>query len=271
MQKQGRGGRIRDTHATGRGSLVCAGIAAYCVGQLNIPGYQLPWEDQTWTYPTLLASPLRILLDASNGASDYGNKFGEPVVAGFARSFGLLLPNGERREWIKPIMFSAGIGFIDDEHISKGQPEKGMLIVKIGGPAYRIGMGGSAASSMVSGANTEQLDYNAVQRGDAEMESKLNRVIRACAELGSRNPIISIHDQGAGGNCNVLKEIVDPAGGRIDIRQLIIGDESMSVLELWGRGISGSGCAVDTRRRSRLVQRHLQSREVSGGVCRRSH
>ncbi len=230
----GTGGRIRDVHATGRGSLVVAGTAAYCVGNLRIPGLDLPWESDDLHYPGNLASPLQIEIEASNGASDYGNKFGEPVVQGFTRSFGLRLPGGERREWIKPIMFSGGIGQMDGRHLQKDNPANGMWVVKIGGPAYRIGMGGGAASSMVQGENVAELDFNAVQRGDAEMEQKVNRVIRACVELGDDNPIISIHDQGAGGNCNVLKEIVDPAGARIELRKIPLGDETLSVLEIWG-------------------------------------
>lgn len=230
----GTGGRIRDVHATGTGSLVVAGTAAYCVGNLQIPGYDLPWEDPDLAYPANLATPLQIEIEASDGASDYGNKFGEPVIQGFTRSFGMRLPSGERREWLKPIMFSGGIGQIDARHTEKCAPEPGMLVVKIGGPAYRIGMGGGAASSMVQGENVAELDFNAVQRGDAEMEQKVNRVIRACVELGSRNPIISIHDQGAGGNCNVLKEIVHPAGAQIDVRKIPLGDETLSVLEIWG-------------------------------------
>jgi phosphoribosylformylglycinamidine synthase len=230
----GTGGRIRDVHATGRGSLVVAGTVAYCVGNLQIPGYELPWEDPAFVYPSNLAPPLQIEIDASDGASDYGNCFGEPVIQGYTRSFGQRLPNGERREWIKPIMFSGGIGQMDAKHVEKGAPEKEMLVVKIGGPAYRIGMGGGAASSMVQGENVAELDFNAVQRGDAEMEQKVNRVIRACVELGDANPIVSIHDQGAGGNCNVLKEIVDPAGARIEVRDIPVGDDTLSALEIWG-------------------------------------
>ena len=230
----GTGGRLRDVHAAGKGSLYVAGTAAYCVGNLRIPGYELPWEDPGFAYPGNLATPLEIEIEASNGASDYGNKFGEPVIQGYTRSFGLRLPSGERREWIKPIMFSGGIGQIDARHTEKESPETEMLVVKVGGPAYRIGMGGGAASSMVQGENLAELDFNAVQRGDAEMEQKLNRVIRACVELGDRNPIVSIHDQGAGGNCNVLKEIVDPAGARVDIREVPLGDDTLSVLEIWG-------------------------------------
>lgn len=230
----GTGGRIRDVQATGKGGLVVAGTAAYCVGNLRIPGYVQPWEDLSFAYPQNLASPLAIEVEASNGASDYGNKFGEPVIQGFTRSFGLRLPEGERREWIKPIMFTGGVGQMDSRHTEKEGPRKGMLVTKIGGPAYRIGMGGGAASSMIQGQNIAELDFNAVQRGDAEMEQKMNRVVRACVEMGERNPIVSIHDQGAGGNCNVVKEIIYPAGAKIEIRKIQVGDATLSALEIWG-------------------------------------
>lgn len=229
----GTGGRIRDVQATGRGGLVIAGTAAYCVGNLLIPGYDLPWEDKIFVYPGNLASPLKILIDASNGASDYGNKFGEPVIQGFARSFGLRLSDGERREWIKPIMFTGGIGQIPDWNITKDEPSIDMKIVQIGGPAYNIGFGGGAASSMLQGENKAELDFNAVQRGDAEMEQKVNRVVRACVELGILNPIHSAHDQGALGPANVLKELVEKAGGRVEIRKIRLGDTTLSVLVIW--------------------------------------
>ena len=230
----GTGGRERDVQATGQGALVIAGTAAYCVGNLQIPGYKLPWEDDSFIYPENLATPLQIEIQSSNGASDYGNKFGEPVIQGFTRSFGLRLPDGERREWIKPIMFTGGVGQIDARHIKKDEPKKGMLIVQIGGPAYRIGMGGGSASSMIQGQNVAKLDDNAVQRGDAEMEQKMNRIIRACVEMGDKNPIVAIHDQGAGGPCNVVTELVNPAGGFVNIRKIKVGDETLSVVEIWG-------------------------------------
>ena len=230
----GTGGRIRDVHATGAGALVLAGTAGYGVGSLNLPDFPIPGEDPSFAYPGNLASPRQILIEESNGASDYGNKFGEPVIQGFVRSFGQRLSDGERREWIKPIMFTGGVGQIDHRHIAKGQPERGMQVIEVGGPAYRIGIGGGAASSMIQGENKEELDFSAVQRGDAEMEQKLNRVIRACVELGDANPIVSIHDQGAGGPCNVITELVEPAGGRIEIRRVNVGDRSLSVLEIWG-------------------------------------
>lgn len=168
---------MRDTHATGAlhllhyelctktcmphyrlafsgiGSIMGVASAGYCTGNLNLEGYPIPGENPDFKYPPNLASPEQILIDASNGASDYGNKFGEPLVLGYTRTFGQRIPNGERREWLKPIMFSAGMGQIDHSHLEKKKPEEGMLIVKIGGPAYRIGMGGGAASSLASGSN----------------------------------------------------------------------------------------------------------------------
>ena len=130
-------------------------------------------------------------------------------------------------------MFTAGVGFIDDNHLYKKTVEKGMLIAKIGGPAYRIGLGGGAASSRVSDDKTADLDYNAVQRGDAEMCQKMNRVIRKCIELGEENPILSIHDQGAGGNGNVLKEIIDGKGANIDLNKITLGDNTLNDIEIW--------------------------------------
>mmetsp|Transcript_28549 Transcript_28549/g.60527 ORF Transcript_28549/g.60527 Transcript_28549/m.60527 type:complete len:1339 (+) Transcript_28549:125-4141(+) len=230
----GTGGRLRDVMATGRGAYAVAGVCAYCVGNLNVPGYALPWEDDSFVYPSNLASPLEIEVEASDGASDYGNKFGEPVIHGFTRSFGMRLPNGERFEWVKPIMFTAGVGALDGRHTDKGDPEKGMLVVKVGGPCYRIGIGGGAASSRVQSSENAALDFDAVQRGDAEMENRMNRLMRACCDLGEENPIVSVHDQGAGGNGNVLKEIVEPAGAEYDIRKVYVGDNTLSVLEIWG-------------------------------------
>lgn len=184
-------------------------------------GYDLPWEEKGVSYPGNFARPLEIIIEASNGASDYGNKFGEPVVCGFARSFGLVEADGGRREWIKPIMFSGGLGSMEANMTEKLPAEKGkyhplkrqefqfylkillsgMEVIKIGGPVYRIGVGGGSASSVeVQGDNKSELDFGAVQRGDAEMEQKLNRFVRACMEMGDDNPILSIHDQGAGGN-----------------------------------------------------------------------
>jgi phosphoribosylformylglycinamidine synthase len=228
----GTGGRIRDVQGTGKGGFVMAGTAGYCVANLHIPGYDLPWESR-YPCPDNLASALTIEIEASNGASDYGNKFGEPLILGFTRSFDLRLGDGERWGFLKPIMFTAGVGQIDSRHTAKAKEEKGMLIVQVGGPAYRVGFGGGAASSMLQGENVSELDFNAVQRGDAEMEQKMNRVIRACNEMGDKTLIDVIHDQGAGGPANVLKELVEKSGGRIEIRNIRVGDPTMSVLEIY--------------------------------------
>jgi phosphoribosylformylglycinamidine synthase len=255
----GTGGRIRDGHATGRGSLVIAGTAGYCAAALNIPDHSIPGEPAGLAYPFELASPLEILIEASNGASDYGNKFGEPIIQGFVRTFEQILPDNERRGWVKPIMFTGGIGQIDARHIKKAEPKKGMLIVQVGGPAYRIGMGGGSASSMLQGENIAELDFNAVQRGDAEMENKLNRVIRACVEMGDANPVLVVHDQGAGGPGNVLTEITDPAGGNIGIRRIRLGDLSLSVVEIW--------CAEYQERCAFLI--HPARIDEFSAICRR--
>ena len=228
----GTGGRIRDVQGTGKGGFVMAGTAGYCVANLHIPGYDMPWETSS-PCPSNLASALTIEIEASNGASDYGNKFGEPLIQGFTRSFDLRLDNGERWGFLKPIMFTGGIGQIDDRHTEKDAEKKGMIIVQVGGPAYRVGFGGGAASSMLQGENAEELDFNAVQRGDAEMEQKMNRVIRACNEMGDKTLVDVIHDQGAGGPANVLKELVEHSGGRIEIRNIRVGDPTMSVLEIY--------------------------------------
>jgi phosphoribosylformylglycinamidine synthase len=255
----GTGGRIRDGHATGRGSLVIAGTAAYCTAALNIADYPIPGEPEGLAYPFELASPLEILIEASNGASDYGNKFGEPLIQGYVRTFEQILPNGERRGWIKPIMFTGGIGQIDDRHIVKAEPKKGMLIVQVGGPAYRIGMGGGSASSMIQGENIAELDFNAVQRGDAEMENKLNRVIRTCVEMGRDNPLLVAHDQGAGGPANVLAELINPAGGKVNIRKVKLGDPTLSPVEIW--------CAEYQERCAFLIQQKKIDNFIA--ICQR--
>ncbi len=229
----GTGGRIRDVQATGRGGLVIAGTVGYAVGNLLLDGYGLPWERADFPYPDNLASPKDILIFGSNGTTRYGNEFGEPVIQGFVRAGASCLPDGTRYEWLKPILFTGGVGQINDSHLEKNEAQKNMIIIEIGGPAYRIGFGGGAASSLMQGENKAELDFNAVQRGDAEMEQKMNRVVRACVEMGADNPIVSIHDQGAGGPANVLKELVEHAGGTINIRSIKSGDPTLSVLEIW--------------------------------------
>ena len=223
----GIGGRIRDVQATGRGAQPICSSAGYCVGKLFLSEKDIKTE-----YPSNMAEPTKILIEASNGASDYGNKFGEPIVNGFTRSFRANIA-GERREWIKPIMFTGGLGIMQDKHTKKETPQTDMIICKIGGPVYKIGLGGSTASSRVSDNKDVTLDYNAVQRADPQMEQKMNKVIRSCVEMGDANPILSIHDQGAGGNGNVLKELIDGLGATLNLDNLEYGTQNISVIETW--------------------------------------
>ncbi|XP_031769587.2 phosphoribosylformylglycinamidine synthase [Galleria mellonella] len=252
----GTGGRIRDVQGVGRGGHTVAGTAGYSVGNLYIPGYDLPWEEKGWEYPNNFASPLQIIIDASNGASDYGNKFGEPVILGFVQSYGLKNADKVREEFIKPIMFSGGIGYMPHSMIKKNNPEKGMLLVKIGGPVYRIGVGGGAASSVaVQGGDSRNhaLDFGAVQRGDAEMGNRLNRVVRACLEADN-NPVESIHDQGAGGNGNVLKELVEPEGAVVYTKEFQLGDPTITTLELWGAEYQENDALLCTKENRPLLE-----------------
>lgn len=259
----GTGGRIRDIQGVGRGGHTIAGTAGYCVGVLDIPDYKMPYEYENLEYPPSFASPLKIIIEASNGASDYGNKFGEPVLTGFAISYGVINAQHERDEFVKSIMFSGGLGTMDSLQTQKLDPQRGMLLAKIGGPVYRIGVGGGAASSVeIQGDNKCELDFNAVQRGDAEMENKLNRVVRACIEMGSDNPILAIHDQGAGGNGNVLKELVEPgyAGAVIFSKEFQLGDPTITALELWGAEYQENN-AILCRPESRQLLQDICDRE----------
>jgi phosphoribosylformylglycinamidine synthase len=228
----GAGGRIRDNRAVGRGWLAHAGFAGYCVGNLHIRFHTILGENVGGETNQQHATPLDILIRGSNGISDYGNKIGEPLIGGFTRTFGLMLSDN-RREFRKPVLYSAGTGRIFEDHVTKRPAEKGMLIIRIGGPAYRIGVGGGSASSILHGAQDEGLDLQSVQRGNAEMENRVNRVIQTCCEMREDSPIESIHDQGAGGPSNVITELMEPAGGRVDIRKIVVGDKTMSILEIW--------------------------------------
>lgn len=228
------GGRIRDNQAIGTGGKVVAGGAGFCTANLCIPGYEQSWEHGSMGAPPGKASPLEIMLEAPRGCWDYGNCFGEPVIYGFTRTFETTNRFEERRAWHKPIVYSVGAGSLDEHHVQKQTPEPGMCVVLIGGPAYRIGVGGGAASSMDSGANTAELDFASVQRGAPEMEQRVDRLIQACIALGSENPIVSIHDLGAGGTCNALPEIVAPTGAVIQLRDIPSGDTTLSTMELWG-------------------------------------
>ena len=228
----GVGGRIRDNSAVGRGGIIGIGAAGYSVGNLFIPGYTIPGEVVGKGQPSKYASPLRILIEGSNGVLSYGNEIGDPTTLGYCEAFEQIVA-GEHRAARKPILYSGGVGHLFGEHVKKEAPEIGMLIVRIGPPAYPIGVGGGSASSMMQGQNTEALDYSSVQRGNAKEENADNRVIRTCVEMGDKNPIASLHDQGAGGMSNAFTELMEPLGGTVDIRKVMLGDKTMSDIQIW--------------------------------------
>ena len=228
----GVGGEIRDEAATGSGSRTKCGICGFMVSNLRIPGYILPWERPSEPNPRL-ATPLQIMLDGPIGGAAFGNEFGRPQLCGFFRTF-----EGEAggRAWgyDKPIMLAGGMGNIRRSMIEKKPIPEGALIVQIGGPAMRIGLGGGAASSLVLGSNDAELDFNSVQRGNAEMQRRCQEVIEECVALGPEgNPILSIHDLGAGGLSNGCPELVEKTGGRFDLRAVHNEEPSMTPMEIW--------------------------------------
>ncbi len=229
----GIGGNLRDVFAIGRGGLCGANTAGYSVGSLFIPGYALPWEQRGFVLPTHVANPLTILLQGSDGVSGYGNCFGKPLITGFTRSFGMFLADRGWVESIKPVLYAGGLGIVDLMHVRKGEPEIGMLVVQFGGLGYRIGVGGGAASSMIQGDNAQELDFASVQRGAPEVERRVYCLVQSCIELGDRNPIVSLHDLGAGGSSNALPESVHPLGARVRVQDLPCGDPTLTVLEKW--------------------------------------
>jgi len=264
----GVGGRIRDTHAIGTGGIISAGLAGYCVGNLFM-NEDHEWELTDRKYQKINGA--KMLLEASDGASDYGNKFGEPLIGGFCRSFGMDVRCThiddynremcvEHFEYIKPIMYSAGIGKIPFESLHKRDGEKGMLIYKIGGPAFRIGLGGGSASSRPQDESID--DLNSVQRGDPEMENRMNRFVRACTEMLHRNPIVKIHDQGAGGMANVTKEIIEPLGATIKIDNVILGDKTMTPFEVWNAEYQEQSTILIEEKNVDLVMKIAQRENV---------
>ena len=228
----GVGGEIRDEAATGQGSRTIAGICGFMVSNLRIPGYPQPWERVYADFPTRLATPLQIMTEGPIGGAAFGNEFGRPQLCGFFRTYEGLVA-GELRGYHKPIMLAGGMGVIRRSQVQKKDVKVGSLIVQIGGPAMRIGLGGGAASSMMTGTNSEALDFNSVQRGNAEMQRRCQGVIDACSYLGKANPIMSIHDIGAGGLSNGCPELVEATGGRFELREVHNEEMSMNPMEIW--------------------------------------
>ena len=239
----GAGGEIRDEGATGIGSKPKAGLTGFSVSNLNIPNFVQPWEinsgEHGYGKPGRIATPLQIMLDGPLGGAAYNNEFGRPNIAGYFRTFELTTSNSngdeEVRGYHKPIMLAGGVGNISASHSLKSVIPAGAALIQLGGPAMLIGLGGSAASSMDTGANTENLDFDSVQRGNPELQRRAQEVIDRCWQLGDKNPIVSIHDVGAGGISNAFPELVNDAkvGAIFNLRDVHNEEPGMSPRELW--------------------------------------
>ena len=230
----GSGGELRDEGATGRGSKPKFGLTGYVVSNLKIPGFKQPWEVDEPEAPGRIASALDIMLEAPIGGAAFNNEFGRPALLGVFRT--LESSVGSRiYGYHKPIMLAGGVGTIDAIHTHKQDVPTGSLIVVLGGPGMRIGLGGGAASSVGSGSNTSELDFDSVQRGNPEMQRRAQEVIDACRALGDDNPIRSIHDVGAGGLSNALPELVEGAGrgGHFSLDRIPVGQSGLSPAEIW--------------------------------------
>ena len=231
----GSGGEIRDEGATGRGSKPKAGLCGFSVSNLRLPNLPQPWElDEN--KPARIASPLQIMLEGPIGAASFNNEFGRPNIAGYFRTYEQAIEHAKDiRGYHKPIMLAGGLGNIREQHVKKNIIPDGAYIVVLGGPAMLIGLGGGAASSVASGQSSEQLDFASVQRGNPEMQRRCQEVIDTCWAMGDENPIVSIHDIGAGGLCNALPELVGDAGrgGRFDLRKVLNDELGMSPMQIW--------------------------------------
>ena len=230
----GSGGEIRDEGATGRGSKPKAGLSGFTVSHLLLNDAPRPWESDRHGAPDRIASPLDIMIEGPLGAAAFNNEFGRPNLGGYFRSFEQTA--GEIRwGYHKPIMIAGGMGSIDAGQTHKDPLPPGALLIQLGGPGLRIGMGGSAASSMAAGANTAALDFDSVQRGNPELERRAQEVIDRCWQLGENNPVLAIHDVGAGGLSNAFPELVNDAGrGAIfDLRRVPLEESGMSPAEIW--------------------------------------
>ncbi|MDO1528186.1 phosphoribosylformylglycinamidine synthase [Fulvimonas sp. R45] len=231
----GAGGEIRDEGATGRGAKPKAGLTGFSVSDLRIPGHPQPWEVER-PLPPRMASAFEIMRDGPLGAAAFNNEFGRPCLGGYFRSFEMETgETGLRRGYDKPIMLAGGLANIRRDHVQKREIQPGHAVIVLGGPAMLIGLGGGAASSVASGASSAELDFASVQRDNAEMERRCQQVIDACWARGEDNPIVSIHDVGAGGLSNAIPELLNDAGvgGEIDLSKVPCDDPSLSPMQVW--------------------------------------
>jgi phosphoribosylformylglycinamidine synthase len=233
----GSGGEIRDEGATGLGARPKAGLTGFTVSHLRIPGFAQPWE-KPFGHPDRMATPLEIMLDGPIGGAAFNNEFGRPNLLGYFRTYESRLPGLPEREirgYHKPIMIAGGVGNVRDEHALKIDVPVDASIIVLGGPAMLIGLGGGAASSLGSGTSSEDLDYASVQRGNPEMERRAQEVIDQCTAMGTQNPILLIHDVGAGGLSNAVPEAVDHSkhGAQVELRDVPNAEPGMSPMSIW--------------------------------------
>ncbi|MBK2357089.1 phosphoribosylformylglycinamidine synthase [Francisella hispaniensis] len=234
----GVGGEIRDEGATGLGAKPKAGLTGFTVSNLNIPGFEQAWETSKYGKPNHIVTPLQIMLEAPIGGAHYSNEFGRPNLNGYFRTYEQEVNTSTGKEMFgyhKPIMIAGGMGNIKRMHVEKGDIKVGDKLICLGGPAMRIGLGGGAASSVVSSEANSELDFASVQRDNAEMERRCQEVIDRCWQMGENNPITFIHDVGAGGISNAFPELVKDGnvGGHFELRKVNVGEEGLSPLEIW--------------------------------------
>ncbi|MDQ8952068.1 phosphoribosylformylglycinamidine synthase [Acinetobacter rudis] len=229
----GSGGEIRDEGATGRGGKPKAGLTGFTTSNLNIPGFEQPWEEN-YGKPSRIASPLQIMIEGPLGGAAFNNEFGRPALNGYFRTFEQNV-NGDVKGFHKPIMIAGGYGNIRPDHVEKDAIQPGDLLIVLGGPAMLIGLGGGAASSVDSGTMGESLDFASVQRENPEMERRCQEVIDTCWRLEDANPIVSVHDVGAGGISNAMPELVNDheLGAVLDLRKIPSLEPGMSPMEIW--------------------------------------
>ena len=250
----GVGGLVRDLLCPGQGGEVLFLCLGYFGGQLLLRRHRIAGERRDWKYPNRFVTPLEFLVKAIRGGTGYTNPLGKPVIYGYTRAGGIITPWGERRENIKPTLAAGGIGTMQLRHALKKEPKKGMLIVRLGGPAYWVGLGGGPASSMGAGENTAELDYASVQRGDPEMKRRVFEVFRIC--LAYRKPVFAAtHDQGGSGLDNMLREIVGRAGGRVNVRKVSLGDPTLPVLAIQSAEWQESVGVLIMKRSLRVLQK----------------
>ena len=230
----GSGGEIRDEGATGVGSKPKAGLCGFSVSNLVLPGAKQAWEEKAIGKPARIASALQIMLEGPIGAASFNNEFGRPNLAGYFRTYEQTVAN-EVRGYHKPIMLAGGLGNIAERDVYKHDVTEGALLIQIGGPGLLIGLGGGAASSMDTGSNAESLDFDSVQRGNPEMQRRAQEVIDRCWQMGAQNPILSVHDVGAGGLSNALPELVHACGrgGHFKLRAIPSEEPGMSPMQIW--------------------------------------